>query len=85
VPRIAALGLALHTLFPATVERVIFDVVQRWHVGGRQRLGEGNLWLPSSKQLGAHGDRPPQIGLVGLVGWLIGHYSLRALRAIAAG
>lgn len=86
VPRMAVLGLALHTLFPQTIERVIFDVVQRWHVGGSQRVdAAGNLWQPSSKQLGAHGDRPPQIGMVGLVGWLMGHYAGRALRALATG
>lgn len=85
VPRIAALGLALHALFPATVERVIFDVVQRWHVGGRQSLdAAGNLWQPSSEELGVHGDRPPRIGTLELFAWLIGHYSGRALRTLAS-
>jgi NAD(P)-dependent dehydrogenase (short-subunit alcohol dehydrogenase family) len=84
VPRAAALGLALHALFPATVERVIHDALGRWHFGGPQQLdAAGNLWAPSAEPPAIHGRRQPRIGLAGLIGWLLGHYAGRGLRALA--
>ena len=84
VPRSAALGLALHALFPATVERVIYDALGRWHFGGAQRLdAAGNLWAPSTEPPAVHGHRPPRIDLTGLIAWLLGHYARRGLRALA--
>jgi NAD(P)-dependent dehydrogenase (short-subunit alcohol dehydrogenase family) len=84
VPRIAALGLGLHALFPRLVESVIHDSLGRWHFGDKQPLNaEGNLWSPSRELPSAHGRRRPQIGFPALIGWLVGHYGLRGLRALA--
>lgn len=84
VPRVAAWGLALHALFPEVVERVIHDALSRWHFGAPQALNPaGNLWQPSADPPSAHGERGPRIGFAGLVGWLIGHYASRGVRAVA--
>jgi short-subunit dehydrogenase len=84
VPRIAALGLALHAVFPATVERVLRDSLARWHFGAPQALNPaGNLWEPSREPPATHGERGPRLGLPSLLGWIVGHYTARGLRALA--
>jgi NAD(P)-dependent dehydrogenase (short-subunit alcohol dehydrogenase family) len=84
VPRIAALGLGLHALFPRVVEHVIHESLGRWHFGAQQELdARGNLWTPSKDPPSAHGKRPAQLGLASLVGWVCGHYGARGLRALA--
>jgi NAD(P)-dependent dehydrogenase (short-subunit alcohol dehydrogenase family) len=81
VPRSAALGLALHALFPRLVERVIYDALSRWHFGKAQHIdAAGNLWRPSHDTPAVHGRRAPQLSLPALVGWLFGHYARRTLR-----
>jgi NAD(P)-dependent dehydrogenase (short-subunit alcohol dehydrogenase family) len=83
VPRSAALGLALHALFPRLVERVIHDALSRWHFGGPQALDvPGNLWAPAAEPARVHGRRQPRIGLPALIGWMLGHYGARGLRAL---
>lgn len=84
VPRIAAWGLALHAVCPELVERVIHDALSRWHFGAPQALNPaGNLWEPSAAPPSAHGERGPRIGFAGLMGWLIGHYTAKGVRAVA--
>lgn len=84
VPRVAALGLGLHALFPRLVEHVIHEALGRWHFGAAQELdAQGNLWTPSREPPHVHGRRPAQLGLASLVGWLCGHYGARGLRALA--
>lgn len=83
VPRVAALGLGLHALFPRLVESVIHDSLSRWHFRAPQELdAQGNLWSPSPEPANAHGRRRPQLGLPALLGWLLGHYGARGLRAL---
>lgn len=83
VPRVAAWGLALHALYPELVERVIHDSLARWHFGSPQALNPaGNLWQASAEPPSAHGERRPRIGLSGLIGWVIGHYAARGVRAL---
>lgn len=85
VPRSAALGLAMHLLFPRMVERVIFDALGQWHFGGAQSLdAAGNLWWPSAANAEIHGRRAPRISLPGLIAWLLGHYGARGLRALVS-
>jgi short-subunit dehydrogenase len=84
VPRVAALGLALHALFPRAVEHVIHDALSRWHFGAPQELDpQGNLWSPSKEPPNTHGRRPAQLRLPALIGWVFGHYGARGLRALA--
>lgn len=84
VPRVAAWGLALHALFPAAVERMIHDALSRYHFGAKSRIDpQGNLWLPSKEPGAIHGERRPLVDLPHLVGWLLGHYAARGVRALA--
>lgn len=84
VPRVAALGLGLHALFPRLVEHVIHEALGRWHFGAMQQIdAQGNLWTPAKELPSARGRRPAQLSLASLVGWLFGHYGARGLRALA--
>jgi NAD(P)-dependent dehydrogenase (short-subunit alcohol dehydrogenase family) len=83
VPRIAALGLALHALFPEPVEHVIHDLLARFHFGAPSRVDpQGNLWLAPKEAAATHGERKPLVGVSGLVGWMLGHYAARGVRAL---
>jgi hypothetical protein len=74
VPRIAVLGLALHWLLPRTTERMILGILQRWHFApDAQAPTTGNLYATGDDTGAAHGVRPPQIGTIGLLGWLAGN------------
>jgi NAD(P)-dependent dehydrogenase (short-subunit alcohol dehydrogenase family) len=86
VPRVAALGLALHALLPAPVEHVIRHALNRWHLQGSQALEpRGNLWEPSDGVPTIHGGRPPRLDVSSLLGWLAGHYAMLGLRRLARG
>jgi len=83
VPRVAALGLALHALFPAPVEHMIHDALARFHFGAPSPIDpKGNLWRAADEPGTIHGERKPLIGFSGLVGWLLGHYAARGVRAL---
>jgi NAD(P)-dependent dehydrogenase (short-subunit alcohol dehydrogenase family) len=83
VPRSAVLGLALHSLFPRAIERIIHDSLREWHFAGGQPPDlSGNLWQPTADRPTIRGRRPPRIGLAGLVAWLFGHYAGRGARAL---
>lgn len=84
VPRWAAWGLALHALFPEPVERMIHDALGRFHFADKSAPDtQGNLWLPSPEPGAIHGERQPVAGLSSVVGWLLGHYAARGVRALA--
>lgn len=75
VPRSAAIGLALHALFPRTVERLIHDVLSHWHFGPSEPVkAQGNLWQPANHAVVVHGTRPPRIGLARLAAWIARRY-----------
>lgn len=83
VPRSAWVGLALHALFPRTVERVIHDSLRRWHFGAGQALdAAGNLWQPPKQPASTHGRDAPRVTLPGLIAWLLGHYGARGIRGL---
>jgi NAD(P)-dependent dehydrogenase (short-subunit alcohol dehydrogenase family) len=72
VPSITLLGLALHQLFPRTVERAIHRVVSNWHFGRRELPdAKGNLWQPAREVAQIAGTRPPRITFARLVVWLL--------------
>jgi len=84
VPRVAALGLALHALLPGPVEHVIRHSLSRWHLVGEQAPEpRGNLWEPGSSLATVHGSRPPRVGLSQLLGWILGHYAMLGVRRLA--
>lgn len=80
VPRIAALGVALHALAPRTTERLLLAALERWHFDQRDQPDtEGNLYAPAAETAATHGDRPPQIGTAAFFAWL----AARLVRQVA--
>jgi NAD(P)-dependent dehydrogenase (short-subunit alcohol dehydrogenase family) len=72
VPRIAALGLALHELLPRTVERTLLHVLSTWHF--RPELApatDGDLREPTRLPARSAGSSPPKGGSLQLFGWIM--------------
>jgi NAD(P)-dependent dehydrogenase (short-subunit alcohol dehydrogenase family) len=63
VPRIAALGLALHWLLPNTTERLLLRALARWHFDRQpQQATQGSLYTPVEQgEAQVHGQRTPQL------------------------
>ena len=73
VPRVAALGLALHVLFPGTVERLLLHALQTWHFSRTaEPVTSGNLFRPRQEPAAVQGQRGPRIGVLRLALWAIG-------------
>jgi short-subunit dehydrogenase len=72
VPAIALLGIALHEMLPAPVERLILHTLRRWHFDERPEPlpKAGNLDEPEPGRGEIHGHRAPQVGTVGLIVWV---------------
>jgi NADP-dependent 3-hydroxy acid dehydrogenase YdfG len=89
VPRVVALGLAAHALFPRTVERVLLDALRRWHVMPEEPPRVGNLYEPVRRERAhIHGDRRPQLGLPRLLLWVAGRLvrlELQSMRRLLRG
>jgi NAD(P)-dependent dehydrogenase (short-subunit alcohol dehydrogenase family) len=76
VPRVAVLGLALHSLFPRSVERLLHDLLQQWHFGELEPVKPaGNLWNGSDDPSTIHGHRHERVStprlVLAVVRWLI--------------
>jgi short-subunit dehydrogenase len=74
VPRVAVLGLALHQLFPRTVERTLLHVLSTWHFQNTpapQRLGSLE---PSNTPATIHGTRAPKGRLPSLLVWILRNF-----------
>jgi hypothetical protein len=75
VPRVAGLGLALHALFPETVEKAILHLVREWHFDfAPQRPSLGALFFPSERVGHEHGRRPARIGFPAMLAWAALHF-----------
>jgi NAD(P)-dependent dehydrogenase (short-subunit alcohol dehydrogenase family) len=79
VPGYARLGVALHTLVPAPVERAILHIVREWHFGfAPERRKPGNLFAPTPNDDGAkttHGTRRARTSLPGMLAWAVAHFA----------
>jgi NAD(P)-dependent dehydrogenase (short-subunit alcohol dehydrogenase family) len=75
VPGIALVGLGLHYLFPRTVERLIQDILRRWHFDATpEPRTAGNLYAPDVHDPETvHGTRPALLGTPALFAWVAGH------------
>ena len=72
VPRSALLALALHAVFPRSVERIVFHAVANFHFAPRaQALTQGNLWATPAHPAKVHGRRPPGLPASRAVLWLL--------------
>jgi NAD(P)-dependent dehydrogenase (short-subunit alcohol dehydrogenase family) len=85
VPRYAAIGLALHALFPRTVERLLLHMLREWHFGFEpQEETSGTLFAPQHAASGIRGHRPAQTSLPKMLSWTLGHFIKRGVRPSAA-
>lgn len=79
VPRYAPIGLALHALMPATVERAILHLLREWHFGYRAEPKKtGNLFAPEWRDEGAkrtHGTRRARVSLPRMLAWSVAHFA----------
>jgi NAD(P)-dependent dehydrogenase (short-subunit alcohol dehydrogenase family) len=83
VPRLAAFGLGLHMLFPRSVERLLHDVLARWHFSeNAEGVSRGNLWQPDREAAEVHGHRPSLIGTSALAGWVVRYLFARQAKAL---
>jgi short-subunit dehydrogenase len=76
VPRIAALGLFLHTLIPRTVERTLLHVLTRTHLGPEREPDNQGLLRSASGGAPAtvHGSRAEKMSSFRLLGWILSHF-----------
>jgi NAD(P)-dependent dehydrogenase (short-subunit alcohol dehydrogenase family) len=83
VPRVAALAVVLHALFPRTVERLLLHALRTWHFDrDAQPITSGNLFQPASEAGATHGRREPRIGALGFAVWAIGDLARMAAQAL---
>ena len=69
VPRIAALGLAAHWMFPRLSERLLLRALLKFHLGPIEPRSEGNLFEPAPGAAATHGHRLPRISTPAFVVW----------------
>jgi hypothetical protein len=73
VPRIAALGLAVHVLFPHTVERLLLHALETWHFApAPEPVTSGSLFTPTPEPAAVRGQRGPRIGTLRFALWALG-------------
>ncbi len=73
VPRAAVLGLALHALFPRTVERLLLHALETWHFSpAPEPVSSGSLFQPAREPAAVQGRRGPRIGVLRFAVWAIG-------------
>ena len=78
VPRYAQLGIALHAVMPAPVERAILHLLREWHFGfAPERRKSGNLFAPESTDDSkhTHGTRRARVSLPRMLAWSVAHFA----------
>lgn len=81
VPRSAALGLALHYLAPDRTERVLHELLKRWHFGTEsQPRTSGNVHAPADEHGAVHGTRRPRAGAVPVFLFAAGRFAQLSLQ-----
>jgi NAD(P)-dependent dehydrogenase (short-subunit alcohol dehydrogenase family) len=82
VPRYTAVGVALHSLWPAATERLLRDALARFHLVGRQAVTDGNAFFPVPAAGTIHGERRPVASRSVFAFWVAGHMIVLAARWI---
>jgi NAD(P)-dependent dehydrogenase (short-subunit alcohol dehydrogenase family) len=71
VPRYAALGIALHWLWPRATERLLKHALTAFHLVGSQPPTRGNLFGPTDAPGSVHGARRPVVSAPAFIGWVM--------------
>lgn len=83
LPRYAPLGLALHFMFPRATERLLLEVLGKWHFGGAPApRTTGNLYEASRAEGAVHGVRQPQLTVFTLMLYALRRFPLLQLDVI---
>lgn len=69
VPKIAALGVALHWMIPRSCEQLLLRALEKYHLRKPERPHEGNLYEPGGEPGAVHGERRPQISTPAFFAW----------------
>jgi NAD(P)-dependent dehydrogenase (short-subunit alcohol dehydrogenase family) len=70
IPRAAALGVALHGVFPRLADRMILEMTREWHFGHQaEPVSSGNLFSPPPGPGQVHGHRPARTTLPHMLLW----------------
>ena len=72
VPHYAAIGVALHWLFPRTTERLIKHALSAFHLVARESPSDGSIYAPRKARGTIRGVRQPVIGTGALMVWILG-------------
>lgn len=83
VPRVAALAVAAHHLFPTTFDRLIHRALRRWHFGdAADRKPTGNLYASPAEAAQVHGDRQPQLSGPAFAAWTAREFVLMQAQSV---
>lgn len=69
VPRYVVLGLVVHWLMPRTCERLLLRALRRFHFGGSEPPGDGELYV-SGGPAAVHGHRAPRVATPVFIAWV---------------
>lgn len=69
VPRVAALGVALHWLIPRSCEQLLLRALEKYHLRKPELPKEGNLYEPVEAPAAVHGRRKPRISTPAFFAW----------------
>jgi hypothetical protein len=83
VPRVAALGLMAHAVWPRTTERLLRRALLRFHLGGPQPPTDGGLFDPSPGPGSTRGTRPPLVSGARFALWIIRELAAMAVAGAA--
>ena len=85
VPKIAALGVALHWLAPRTAERVLLRALRRFHFDVHAEAPTtGNVKAPiAAKAATVHGHRRPLVSTLGFAAWVAADFVKMELESVS--
>jgi short-subunit dehydrogenase len=72
VPRYIVAGVALHAVWPAATERLLYEALRTFHLVDRQASTHGSLFAPAGAEPRTHGNRRPVVGRTMFAIWVVG-------------
>jgi short-subunit dehydrogenase len=72
VPRYAAIGVAIHRLFPRTTARLVKHALTAFHLVAQEPPSDGTIYAPAANRGTVRGVRQPVISSGALAVWILG-------------